>query len=83
VYVVLSPEKLILINMKDKNYLQILATKQQVEQHMMDRAVPLPGFDFETFPFIFVNSRDVMDVKVGELVESVDILTGMNHAFSL
>ena len=34
----------------------------------LDRIVPLPGFDFEEFPYILVNNGDVMDLKTGDII---------------
>ena len=49
----------------------------------MDRVVPLPGFDFDAFPFVLVNDRDIMDVKAGNLVDNCDQLAGLSHLCSL
>jgi hypothetical protein len=49
----------------------------------MDRVVPLPGFDMEAFPFVFVNDRDIMDVRAGDLVDACDQLTSQSHICSL
>lgn len=62
--------------MKDKNHLQILASKEQVLEHRMDRVVPLPGFNMDAFPFVFVNDRDIMDVRAGDLVDACVQLIG-------
>ena len=34
----------------------------------LDRIVPLPAFDYDTYPYILVNHVDIMDLHSGELV---------------
>ena len=42
----------------------------------LDRIVPLPGFDYEEFPYILVSNEDVLDLRTGDIVFKLRELKG-------
>ena len=78
-YLILQKEKVQMINMKDKHFQSVLLDENQIKVRGVDRLVPLNNFSYEEWPYLFLNDRDIMDIKSAEIADEAVQLRNCHH----